>query len=341
MCQYEIQVNRSLRHAPLNQTRPWLPTFAHAPDSVRPKTVRIHLFIALAQISSAMLGFTYCVFEFHASEKHLPNMKDKVRYQRVADVPGLVLSDGSFTEFSFDRHYHLDCHIGIVTEGVQRQRYKGRTEHVGPGCIAVMPPGVIHDGVREGGEVYTLKTFRIPYELLCQINADIGGATHEPELQAMTIEDAGLATQLTTLHAAMQAPQADPLALQAEWLSTLHRLFSRAHALGPGAEAPIFSDSQWQSVRDYCMAHLSEKITLEELAGLCGLQRFQFLRQFKRTIGMTPHAWLLRMRLEQSCTLLAHKAGSLTDIAQEVGFFDQSHFNRAFRHAFGVAPSQY
>ena len=89
------------------------------------------------------------------------------------------------------------------------------------------------------------------------------------------------------------------------------------------------------------MTHLADKITLDELAALCHLGRFQFLRQFKRTVGMTPHAWLLRMRLEQACSLLAHRAGNLTDIAQEVGFFDQSHFNRAFRQAFGVAPSQY
>jgi len=267
------------------------------------------------------------------------NMMDEVRYQRVADVPGLVLSAGRFAEFSFDRHYHLDCHIGIVTEGVQRQRYEGRTEHVGPGRIALMPPGVIHDGVGDGGGAYTLKTFRVPREMLGGLCREFGKA--DAGLPAMTIENALLADRLNTLHNAMQTSSPDPLAIQAEWLALLHQLFVGAHALAPEIRQYSLSAIAWNTVREYCMTHLADKITLDELAALCHLGRFQFLRQFKRTVGMTPHAWLLRMRLEQACSLLAHRAGNLTDIAQEVGFFDQSHFNRAFRQAFGVAPSQY
>ncbi len=98
---------------------------------------------------------------------------------------------------------------------------------------------------------------------------------------------------------------------------------------------------QWRCVRDYCNEHLADKITLEALAALCGLERFQFLKLFKQTVGMTPHAWLVRLRLERACVLLSHTQWELTRVAQEVGFYDQSHFNRAFRQAFGVAPSRY
>jgi AraC-like DNA-binding protein len=71
------------------------------------------------------------------------------------------------------------------------------------------------------------------------------------------------------------------------------------------------------------------------------LSRFQFLRRFKHTVGMTPHAWLVRLRLERACTLLARSETSIAQVAMAVGFYDQSHFNRAFRSAFGVAPSGY
>jgi AraC-like DNA-binding protein len=56
---------------------------------------------------------------------------------------------------------------------------------------------------------------------------------------------------------------------------------------------------------------------------------------------MTPHAWVVRLRLERACSLLSHSDRCLTQVAQEVGFYDQSHFNRAFRQAFGVSPSKY
>lgn len=266
-------------------------------------------------------------------------MQDEVRYQRVEDVPGLVLSVGHFANFSFERHYHLDCHIGIVTEGIQRQCYEGRTEHVGQGCIALMPPGVIHDGTGDGDAAYTLKTFRVPHEMLGEACREFGST--DSGLPATTIVNVPLANQLNTLHSAMRTLSPDPLAIQAEWLALLHQLFVSARALASDTPQHRLSAIALNTLRDYCMSHLADKITLEELAALCHLERFQFLRQFKRTVGMTPHAWLLRMRLEQACSLLALRAGSLTDIAQEVGFFDQSHFNRAFRQAFGVPPSRY
>ncbi|KAF1029358.1 MAG: hypothetical protein GAK40_00533 [Burkholderia plantarii] len=52
-------------------------------------------------------------------------MNDRVEYTRSRDVPGLVLGDARFSEFRFDRHYHLDFHVGVVTDGVQRQSAGG------------------------------------------------------------------------------------------------------------------------------------------------------------------------------------------------------------------------
>jgi AraC-like DNA-binding protein len=75
---------------------------------------------------------------------------------------------------------------------------------------------------------------------------------------------------------------------------------------------------------------------------LLGLDRFRFLKLFKRTIGMTPHAWVLRMRLEKAVALInANRNMSITEIAHTVGFFDQSHFTRAFREAYGVTPARF
>ena len=88
-------------------------------------------------------------------------MKDVVRYHPVPGMPGMVLGQARITEFQFDRHYHVDYHIGLVTQGVQRQSFRGRSVLLGPGAVALMPPGEIHDGagVSDYGLSHTLQTF--------------------------------------------------------------------------------------------------------------------------------------------------------------------------------------
>lgn len=269
-------------------------------------------------------------------------MSNRVHYRHIADMPGLVLGTARFSTFSFDRHFHLDYHIGLVSEGVQRLGYGGKTVLAGPGSVALMPPGEIHDGVSVGERGYTLRTFRLSRQLVGSVAEDLSGTSREPELACATLEEPGLAAQLVHLFDVMQtSEQSGALALQSEWLRLLNVLLTRSRAIVAQEAAGTLSPLQWQRVRDYCFAHLSEKITLDALAALCDAGRFQFLRQFKQTVGMTPHAWLLRLRLEHACALLARGSHTIADIAHSVGFYDQSHFNRAFRQAFGVAPSGY
>ncbi len=269
-------------------------------------------------------------------------MREYVHYQPVSEVPGLVLSTARFAEFSFDRHFHLDFHVGLVSEGVQRQGSHGRTVLLGPGRIALMPPGEIHDGMAEDGGEYTLKTFRLSQELVASLTEEISGRPRPPELSGAVLDDPLLAGRLMRLHDALHDDGgAGSLDAQTQWLTLLESLLRQSRAIVPERVPGALSPGQWSRVRDYCFSRLADKITLEELAGLCGLGRFQFLKQFKLTIGMTPYAWLLRLRLERACELLLQGPQAIATVAQAVGFYDQSHFNRAFRQAYGVAPSRF
>ncbi|MBV7572698.1 AraC family transcriptional regulator [Pseudomonas sp. PDM32] len=269
-------------------------------------------------------------------------MTEHAKYHHVSEVPGLVLGSARFADVGFDRHYHLDFHIGFVTEGIQRHRSKGESFLLGPGRIALMPPGEIHDGASEGGGAYTLKTFRLSQALIADMTEEISGQPGELELSSVLLEDPRLVGNLSGLHEAMQQDVGPgSLAVQTQWITLLERLLRQSRTITPESIPGSLSALQWSRVRDYCFSHIDQRITLDDLAGLCGLGRFPFLKQFKRTIGMTPHAWLLRLRLERACGLLSRSGQPIIDVAHAVGFYDQSHFNRAFRQAFGVAPSRY
>ena len=80
-------------------------------------------------------------------------------------------------------------------------------------------------------------------------------------------------------------------------------------------------------------------ISLRELAAAAGLSRFHFSRVFKHHLGMSPARYVERTRIEQAKALIVNAEMSLANIAQAVGFADQSHFSRRFRFHEGRTPA--
>ena len=84
-----------------------------------------------------------------------------------------------------------------------------------------------------------------------------------------------------------------------------------------------------------------KRLSLEAMASWAGLSPFHFLRTFTRTLGLTPHQYLIRCRLADAARLLSEHEVPVTTIAFDVGFDDLSHFIRTFRRATGVAPLRF
>jgi AraC-like DNA-binding protein len=77
--------------------------------------------------------------------------------------------------------------------------------------------------------------------------------------------------------------------------------------------------------------------SLAQLATLVGLGKYQLLRRFEQAYGMTPHAWLRRVRIERARASIGGTT-RLAQIAADCGFADQSHMTRAFIGHFGFTP---
>ncbi|KGG83718.1 hypothetical protein P245_24960 [Comamonas thiooxydans] len=269
-------------------------------------------------------------------------MHDEVRYKHLAQIPGLTLSSAHFSGFRFEPHYHLDFHIALVTEGVMRQSFRGESFALTRGVIQMMPSGEVHDGVPKDNESYTLQTFRLSTELLHRLGEEITGKHYFPSQAAVALRDSELADQLQQIHSSLQRSPHDLLMSDTLVLNLLESLFARLKQPAPQSVSGALTQIQLLRVRDYMEAHLCEKIVLDDLAQLVGMDRFRFLKLFKQTIGMTPHAWLLRLRLEKAMELIKRQRElTIADVAHAVGFFDQSHFSRAFRSAYGVTPSRF
>lgn len=89
-------------------------------------------------------------------------------------------------------------------------------------------------------------------------------------------------------------------------------------------------------VQDYVTAHLDEAIDVETLARIAHLSPFHFSRVFARSVGMTPHRYVLRLRLRRAVELLREGKLGFAEIAARTGFADQSHLSRWVRRVHGV-----
>jgi transcriptional regulator of acetoin/glycerol metabolism len=101
------------------------------------------------------------------------------------------------------------------------------------------------------------------------------------------------------------------------------------------------SPGAMRRVREYVDVHLSESIDLSMLAGAAGLSVHHFARQFKQSAGVTPHVYLTQKRVERAQEMLVQTDLSLAEIAFAVGFFDQGHLARHFRHMLGTTPREF
>ncbi|RVU30999.1 AraC family transcriptional regulator [Neptunomonas marina] len=268
-------------------------------------------------------------------------MRDQIQYQHIDANSNLILSEGTYANFTFKPHYHLDYHIGMVVKGVQRQQFRGRSVLLGPGRISIMPPGEVHDGSAYQQDAYQMRTFRIAPTLLDSYLCELQGCENEISFAGAMLEHPQLAGRLDQLFAALQHTRQTTLSSETAWFNLFEPLFAELKAVKPATVSGGLSQTQMRSIREFCEANLASKISLTQLASLCGLSRFQLLRRFERTVGLTPHNWLTLLRLERACLLLKRATLTLAQVAIEVGFYDQSHFVRTFRQYYGIAPSKY
>jgi AraC family transcriptional regulator len=96
----------------------------------------------------------------------------------------------------------------------------------------------------------------------------------------------------------------------------------------------------WQirKVEAHVQANLHRTILNEELAGIARLTTCHFGHAFRNSVGDSPHAYVIRRRIERAKQLMMETATPLSQIAVECGLADQAHFSRLFRKLVGESP---
>lgn len=268
--------------------------------------------------------------------------KDKLEYFLNPALPNIELTLASVKEFEFDRHIHLDYHIGSVSSGCLQYLHHGRSYTMGTGLLSIINPDEVHTGASKSVNGYTGHFMAIPPTFINLISQNF----KQPEafFSKSLIDDPYLYNAFMYLHnIAISHPyEAQHLQLETVMLAFASELVQRYGGVSfdVGEHVSRLSRRQLNHIKDLFHADPSQSFQLQELSEPLGLSKFQFLRQFKQSMGITPHAYFKRIRLEYAKRALS-KGSDISDVAYQVGFFDQSHLNKAFKQAYLVTPKHF
>ena len=215
-----------------------------------------------------------------------------------------------------------------------------RLHHVaGPGCLCICPAGAQHftefDGPMEG------IVLQVSTECLALAKADLaayGGTL----VERMDGEDPTLTRIAHVLEAEAAANHPNGMLF---WSSIADALLEHlaAHHLSVAPEMPRgpIHASALKRLEEFIQSNLAEPLDLGSLATVVGYSRFHFARAFRAAVGVSPHRYVIRRRLQRARALLRIGEGSLAQIAAATGFTDQSHLSSWIRRVYGAAPGRF
>jgi AraC-like DNA-binding protein len=92
-------------------------------------------------------------------------------------------------------------------------------------------------------------------------------------------------------------------------------------------------------VREYLESHVTQPLSVPQMAAMAGMSAPHFSEEFRRAFGMPPARYLTNLRMEQALHFLRDRNSRVNEVAQYVGYDDVFHFSRMFKKHFGFTPN--
>lgn len=129
----------------------------------------------------------------------------------------------------------------------------------------------------------------------------------------------------------------------AQWLAT--HLLAKHASWGDLAEpergVEVITDRRLARVVEYMSMHFAEPIHLDRLAREAGMSKFHFAHVFRRRTGLSPHRYLVHLRMNAARRMLASTELTVAEVAVACGYESPAHFGTAFQRRYAESPGAY
>lgn len=250
-----------------------------------------------------------------------------------------LLNDLIFTNVNssnkiFTPHFHNTYSIGITHKGLYKSKNRNNTFNFYERSTRINNPNEVHEGTSNSWDNHYIYP---SIELLSEIYFQIFNEKKTPIFNQHIIEDEILYKKLYLLFYSYFNKK-DTLIIETYLIDTLSYLVkkhSHTHKISEDYNNSAIVTRSLEYIND----NLDINIELDELARNVSLSKYHFLRMFKKELLLTPHQYILNKRVEKAKSLIQN-GFSISNAAIEVGFNDQSHFNRNFKRYYDYLPSQ-
>lgn len=227
----------------------------------------------------------------------------------------------------FQNHFHETYVISIIEKGV----FKENALFGAAGSILISHPYEVHENKLFDSNGYSTTSFYINSDVMQYI-----GKQKDIAFPDKLVQDPQLFQRFKYYLSQLQSESIENTAVLVESLEQLIQVHAQQVAYEPLTVKPHYIED----ILAYMTANCHTKIKLDDLAQRAKCNKYQFIRQFKKHMGITPFEYINLQRTKQAKKLLREGA-SIASTALDVGYYDQSHFNHYFKNYIGVSPGNY
>lgn len=252
------------------------------------------------------------------------------------DVAGLRLTELHHTRpVLLPEHGHECAHFWLMLSGAYRE-YIGSKEHVyRPFSFGYSPVGLVHrDEVgRMGARFFTIDLDAHHVQMVTDLNRAMG--TTSAEIHDTLAFGSMLQLHSEFLRARDGGYEMDPLTAETLTVELIGYTFE------PRARPEHRRPRWFGPVMEYLDAHDAGVVRIGALAASAGVHPVHLARVFREAHRCSIAQYLTTLRVRRACALLGVGDLTLSQIALQTGFSDQSHFTRAFTATIGASPGAF
>lgn len=261
-------------------------------------------------------------------------------------------------------HFHGEYLLGCQLRGFEEIQVSGKLERIVTGDLFLINPHQVHTGNANGTRDLEYISLYADRDVVEDVATQLAAPQRTPEFTVVQAADGGMfsATLVALLRSLrrsktreLETPQPNgpraPAHERLEQEKCVQQLVAASMERFTNLRCPQQRTTHRighrkiarsvEFIRDQASADAYCDVNLEHLAELAGLSKYHFVREFTRSVGMSPGAYLRGIHLNEAAKALRRTRAPVVEVALTHGFSDRSSFARAFTRTMGVTPTRY